>query len=84
MGASLDGVDEVDEAEEPFNIGVVVLDRHLELCFVLFSVDHHGLLEEHLFALVEVFDKGGDAAGVVVALFLRLLGALVLEVDGDM
>ena len=83
VGASLDGVDEVDESVEPFQVGVVVLDGDVHLRLVLFAADDHGALEEHLFAFVEVFDEGGDAAGVVVALFLGLLGAQVLKVDGD-
>ena len=80
MRAALDCVDEVDEAEEALDVCVVVLYRDLELRFVLLAADYDGLLEEHLLALVEVLDERADAAGVVVGLFLGLLGALVLEV----
>ena len=80
MRAALDGVDEVDEAEETFDICVVVLDRDFELRFIFLAADYDWLFEERFLAFVEILDERAYAAGVVVDLLFLFFRALILEV----
>ncbi len=57
MGAALDGIDKVDEAVEPLKIGVIVLYRYLEFGLFLFAGNDYRILEEDLFALIEIFNE---------------------------
>ena len=83
MGAAFYCIDEVHEAVEAFDVAVVVLNGDLDGGLVLLAGDHDGALEQHFLALVEILDKGRDAARIVVGPYFRLIGTRVLKVDRD-
>ena len=78
--AALVVVDVVAEAEDHLVVGVVVLQRHLDLDLRRCSpCEVDGLVVEHRLVLVQVLDELADAA--VVLELVALAGALVG--DGD-
>src|SRR5579883_3460764 len=74
VGAAIDGVDVVGEAENVLGVAVVVLqaDLHDDAVFFGFHVD--GLVVQDLLAPIEVLDEFGDAAVVLEVGMLGLAG----------
>ncbi len=83
VGAAVDGVDVVGEAEQGLGVAVVVLQRHLHLQHaagdLARALHQDGFVVQHLLAAVEVADKLGDAAAV--AELGGLVSALVAQGD---
>ena len=71
VGAAVDGVDVVGEGEDVLGVGVVVLERDLDLRRAFAALDVDGPLVEHVLALVQVPDEADEAALEVEALLAR-------------
>ena len=65
MGAAFDGGDVVGIGVDIFGIGVVVLDGDLDKAVAVARRDIDRLLVQDFLVLVQVFDKGNDAAVVM-------------------
>ncbi len=62
MGAAFDGVDVVHERVEGLGVAVVVLDRNFDFDVIFGTLEVDRFFEDWGFALVEIFDKFGEAA----------------------
>jgi len=81
--AALGRVDVVGEGEDALVEAVVPLQRDFDGGGVLEPLDVQRRAEQRLLVLVQVLDKGHDAALIVVGLLLGGLGAKVYELDFD-
>jgi len=69
VGTAFGRVDVVGKRENLINIGIVVLDRNLDLDFALFALDVDRLVQDRV-AAIDVLAKGYNSAFVVEFLFL--------------
>ena len=87
VGAAINGVDVVGEAENGFRVAVVVLQRHFHgqlaaIWQVAFPFEEDGLVVEAALSFIEMLDEFGDAAFVMELKRVGRLLAFVGEVDG--
>ena len=78
MAAAVYRVDVVGEAEDCFGVAVVVLHCDVNLNVVAIGFHADRLFVHHDFALVQMLDEFGDAAGIAK---LGALGITCLRVD---
>ena len=81
MGAAVDGVDVVGEAEDVLRVGVVVLERDLDRGGVLAPLDVDRPAVQGLLVLVEVADEGDEAALEIERTFS--FGSIVQQADPE-
>ena len=79
VGATFDGIDGVGEREECFIVTIVVLESHLNLDIVSFSLDVNWLVVQDVLVLVEVLNEVDNSAFIVKPQFL--VGAQILNIN---